>query len=104
MASNALSLIKQLTEENESLNASCTEFERKCASLNDENERLREQNAIQVVTAIELEKQIEFVRVDTVRKMKERLNEAFNSHSYNCRDCIKSKVERVANELLEGKQ
>lgn len=32
--------IEELSEENENLHATCTEFERKCASLNDENEIL----------------------------------------------------------------
>ena len=33
--------VEDLRTENANLHASCTEFERKCVSLNDENERLR---------------------------------------------------------------
>jgi predicted nuclease with TOPRIM domain len=33
--------VEKLRTENANLHASCTEFERKCASLNDENDRLR---------------------------------------------------------------
>lgn len=44
------------------------------------------------------------VRADTVREMQERLNEAFNSHSDNCRDCIKSKVDQIAKEMVGDKQ
>ena len=36
---------KQLTEANENLHTTCTELERKCASLNEENERLRDELA-----------------------------------------------------------
>lgn len=42
------------------------------------------------------------VRADTVRKMQERLNKAFDTHSYNCRDCIKSKVDQVAKEMIDA--
>lgn len=103
--------------------------------LYDTCEELTEKNAIQTITAIELDKQVqrltednerlraesenesilwrqhfesiyqtakETVKAGTVRKMQERLNEAFNSHSYNCRDCIKSKVDQIAKEMLEG--
>ena len=123
---DALSLIKKLTEENEKLHASCTEFERKCASLNDENERLRAENA-----KYEAENHAEFnkwlkleeatkrhhaelfedakiaVKEDTVRKMQERLTLEFNRfHKSNfitpeVRQWI---IDHIAKEMIgEGK-
>ena len=45
MSQDALSLIKELTEENERLNQSYTNLERKCASLNDECASLNDECA-----------------------------------------------------------
>lgn len=41
MPKDALSLIKELTEENERLHASCTKLAQKCASLTEENALLK---------------------------------------------------------------
>ena len=71
----------------------------KCTTL--QCEHCREKQKYQNVAKVNISKLISEAKVDTVRKMQERLNEAFNSHNYNCRDCIKSKVDQIAKELLE---
>lgn len=73
----ALAIIKELTEENERLHASCTELEQKCAS----------------------------VKSDTVRKMQERLTLEFDRlHKSNfmtpeVRQWI---IDQITKEMLEG--
>ena len=48
----------------------------------------------------EITAELEELKTTTVQKMQEKLNEAFNHHSYNCRDCIKAKVDQVTKEML----
>ena len=55
-----------LKKDNERLHASCTELERKCASLNDEIESLKDSNEHLAVFLSE-------AKANTVRKMQERL-------------------------------
>jgi hypothetical protein len=52
----------RLIMENERLHASCTEFERKCASLNDENERLKQKrmNKIDIYKALDILDKFDF--------------------------------------------
>ena len=90
--------IAELTEKNANLHASCTEFEQKCASLNDENERLRVDNhLLKMPSATIFEIADAFKRgqmkgkADTVRKMQERLKNAFPS--------IAEAIDYFANEL-----
>ena len=85
---SALSLIKELTEENERLHADCTELTQCCTKL-------------ETLYKIEC-KRVDTIKADTVRKMQERMKEAFKHHTYNCRDCIISKVDKIAKEMLEG--
>jgi predicted nuclease with TOPRIM domain len=73
---DALALIKELTEE---------------------NERLRD-------TAYHLECEVHRERADTVRKMQERLNEAFKHYPQRCGECCKEKVDQIAKEMLEGEK
>ena len=76
---DALTLIKELTEENERLHASCTELERNCASLNDENERLK---------------------ADTVRRMQERIKKrCIEGGIYPA--FVENVIDQVAKEMLE---
>ena len=98
---HALSLINELTED---LHASCTEFERKCASLNDENERLTsnlvEKSAENIILSRRIGFDIGAIRADTVRKMQSEIKER----------CIKggiypafvaSTIDQIAKEVLE---
>ena len=99
---DALSLIKELTEEkfdiecsykalkrdNERLHETCTEFERKCASLND---------AYEFVNGIVLQS-----KADTVRKMQERIK-AEKFHHKNFGDLVYlADIDQIAKEMLEG--
>ena len=70
----ALAIIKELTEENERLHASCTELEQKCAS----------------------------VKSDTVRKMQERLKAQKFTHKNLGELVYVEDIDQIANELLEG--
>lgn len=97
----------RLTNDNASLHASCTEFERKCASLNDENERLRaeeKQSQILIETLHDkldegYAKFVDEERADTVQKMHAEIKER----------CIKggiypafvaSTIEQIAKEMI----
>ena len=109
---NALALIKELTED---LHATRTEFERKCASLNEENERLTsnlvEQSAENIMLIGEnkrLSRRIGFdigaIRADTVRKMQERLKaESFIVAPETNLGAVvlASDIDRVAEKMLE---
>ena len=129
LLTDAISLIKELTNEkfdiecsykalkkdNERLYETCTEFERKCASLNEENERLREQFheaktewGLAVEHYLELENKLSALQVehyqakaDTVRKMKERITEhATNGYPRKVRLDV---IDQIAKEMLEEK-
>ena len=90
LAQNALALIKELTEENERLHASCTELT---------------QCYTKVETLYKIEcKRVDTVKADTVRKMQEGLKA-----NKICRDGLSFKVvdfdtiDQIAKEMLEGK-
>ena len=106
---DALSLINELTEgkydiecsynslkkDNERLHASCTELERKCASLNDEIESLKDSNEHLAVFLAE-------AKADTVQKMQERIK-AEKFHHKDFGDLVYlADIDRIANEMLEG--
>ena len=104
---NALSLINELTEENESLKQ-CLEHEHasfmetfgeygeKCERLTEENERLRD-------TAYRLECEVHRERANTVRKMQERLHERKVSYgNITFRVVPIDDIDQIAKEMLEG--
>ena len=70
----AVSLIKELTDENAKLARSCTELEQKCAS----------------------------VKADTVRKMQERLKAQKFTHKNLGELVYVEDIDQIANELLDG--
>jgi hypothetical protein len=82
MAEDALALIKELTEENERLTKTNLIFARN----------------VETVAA----NYYKLGCTDTVRKMQERLNEAFKHYPQRCGDCCKEKVDQIAKEMLEG--
>jgi predicted RNase H-like nuclease (RuvC/YqgF family) len=89
-------MIKKLTEENDKLHASCTEFERKCASLNDENERLSQSLA-------NTKSILANSKADTVKQMQERLLKEFPHHNGKVFGAIGADtVDWVSKEMLEG--
>ena len=112
---------EELREENESLHASCAELAQKCASLNEENERLITicETKIDLLKKAEAENErlmrdktnLECIvtsarnlaRADTVKKMQERLSEAFKHYPQRCGECCKEKVDQIAKEMLEDK-
>lgn len=71
----ALSLITSQAQEIATLHASCTELERKRASLNDENERLRDVCKPPIARNIDIIKAT--TKSDTVRNMRKSLYEEF---------------------------
>ena len=89
--------VRRLTEENERLHETCTEFERKCASLNDENEKIGIEN-------FDLVCELSRIKEDTVRKMQERFHKRFRSDrdaiytGYN----IHRYIDQIAKETVEG--
>lgn len=89
-------MIKELTED---LHATRTELTQKCASLNEENERLRN-SSVNYCNIPEIK---EKERADTVRKMQERLKEAFKHYPQRCGECCKEKVDQISKEMLEDK-
>ena len=114
---DVLSLIKELTEENESWqkslitqkeNADKAYYELACEveNLRAENERLREDNEIKSqkrANIFEIANAYERGKADTVRKMQERLKEAFNHYPQRCGECCKEKVDQISKKMLEGK-
>ena len=85
---------KRLADEHENLHASCTEVERKCASLNDENESLKDSNEHLAVF-------LEEAKADTVRKMQERLKrECFVDSGWEVFQI--GTIDQIAKEMLES--
>lgn len=109
LAKNALSLIKELAEENAKLARSCTELtqrctelERKCASLNEENERLRaipEQLHNEMSERMAEERKIE--RKLAVRKMQERLRVKGFHHINFGYLVYGDDIDQIAKEMVE---
>lgn len=106
--------VEDLRGENARLHASCTEFERKCASLNDENERLKEilHTDIRFVCVSRGSgktnhlKEVARLRMDEVRAYAVR-----EMHSKIKDRCIKGgiypafvarTIDQIAKEMLEG--
>ena len=83
----ALSLIKELTEKNERLHASCTELEQTCKKWQSR-----------------LDIECKYTKADTVKVMQERLTSCF------CPDCdysghdVQRVIDQIAKEMLEGEQ
>lgn len=116
---HALSLIKQLTEENDSLQADnehltrvvdgklnrISALERLVLKLTEDNERLRAENAEQDEAIIRALNEMGKIRRETksatVKEVQERLNEAFKHYPQRCGECCKEKVDQIAKELLE---
>lgn len=116
LAQCTLALYRELTKENEGLKAENERahqayYEIACevADLRDENERFRVAadvsdttltNALRIVNEF-CDKRIMRAKADTVRRMQERLKEAFERHPSSCGDCIKRTVDQIAKEILE---
>ena len=88
---DALSLIKELAEE--------------CASLNDENERLR----ASTIDYRNIPNIVADARADTVRKMQERLEELYTDKLITddmtvSIGVIKQNIKDIAKEMLEGEK
>jgi hypothetical protein len=87
MANDALSLIKELTEENERLNQSCTNLEQECKKWQDR---------------IKIE--CEYTERITVRKMQERfiaeIEQTPNANEHFIKAWT-SKIDQIAKEMLE---
>lgn len=102
---NALALIKELTEENEGLHASCTEL----ARVQEENERLKKDNEyILMQHAFQRRPSgdcwndvIEKAKADTVRKMQEALEQRIHSklsyHGWYLKETV---IAEIAKEML----
>ncbi len=109
VARNALTIIKELTEENAKLARSCTELTRKLeiANLDIEcKERICESYALQYGTTADKEVWLKKERADTVRKMQERLKAetiTIQDHTGKLGSVVLvDTIDQIANELLEG--
>ena len=94
---DALSLIKELTEENERLR----EQNEKCQSV-----ALKQEDTMQIIAQ---EKQayydeLQTIKADTVRKMQERLKAKAKAHYFdNCNYAVAVEdIDQIAKEMLEG--
>ena len=104
--SNALTLIKELSEENAKLARSCAELERSCTKLE---------------TLYKIEsKRVDTVKADTVRKMQERLKEApikvglplfglqtkdeIEDYANDIILQMRDAIDQIAKEMLEGEK
>jgi formylmethanofuran:tetrahydromethanopterin formyltransferase len=113
---DALSLVKELTEENERLNSSCTELTQKCASLTEENEGL--QKALNTdISIVRVSRgsgktahlrevgriKVDAIRADTVRKMQERLKEHLEKPEFpwDSFTVAEEVIDQIAKEMLE---
>ena len=112
--------VEALRTENANLHASCTELTRKCASLNDENERLRailDEAEIMVddlkeKIPIAFDNESKKARADTVREMQERLKEYYSAPTYQPTkehpikhtqiEHLFHMINQIAKEMLEG--
>ena len=126
LASNALSLIKELTEKSkmwqeayDCIDSACRELSSKCDRLTEENERLRAENealAISEVKECEISQMLVYrirnkhpavmaVIADTVQKYREKLYREFASlgvkDKFN-KEFFLTKADQIAKEMLEG--
>ena len=85
-AKDALSLIKELTEENERLHTACTELAQCCTKL-------------ETLYKIEC-KRVDTIKVDTVRKMQERLLQLFPCDK-NYTTISRFTINQLAKEMME---
>ena len=128
---HALSLIKELTaeievfkaernnykhwyfqavKENENLHTSYTELAQKCASLNDENERLKSVEFTcgfikpHKVLECPIFDEIAKAKADTVRNMQERLKEHLEKPEFpwDSFTVTEEVIDQIAKEMLEG--
>ncbi len=100
LASNALSLIKELTEENERLRERVKAVEEGAVRSFESQQDLYRK----MVEA--LNREIHEAKADTVRKMQERLYREFASLGANDKfnkALFLTKVDQIAKEMLEGK-
>lgn len=103
VARNALSLIKELTEDNEWSAKLIFEADKKIAKLTEENERLRAENdeLCDNIACLEIDK--ENAERRTVRKMQTEIEA-------RCRKggiypaFVKSTIDQIAKEMLEGEK
>ena len=109
----AVELIKELTKENASLHSSCTDLTRKCASLTEENERVKENNVFlndtigknaQQALEVTLE-EIEKTKVNNVREIQDRLQAFFGTYVLGYKipitEALKA-VNQILKEVLES--
>ena len=114
----ALSLIKELTEENDRLSTALAEYEHKTniriseeyvhneayEELREENERLKLEVSLRNLLIADAPVRFEEMKADTVKKMQEsiknRLTETYGDLPHT--NCFINAVDRIAKEMLEG--
>lgn len=84
-AKNALNQVKELTEENERLHASCTELAQECKKWQ---------------SCLEIE--CKYTKADTVRKMQERLKQAVKDIPWCEYPPVHNCIDQIAKEMVEG--
>lgn len=105
MMKNAIAIIKELTEENENLHASCTELIQKCASL--EADVAKEFTCVfgtpHKVSDCPINDEIAKAKTDTVRKMQDRFNEVFGGMDAT-QALLRRTFDHIVKEMLEEMQ
>lgn len=106
---HALTLIKELTEERTDHITQLVAQDVQISNLKDEIARLRDKlertdRALSVMDKAHKELFTESfkIKADTVRKMQERLKEAFEHRGLFGYDIIDKKIDQIAEEMLEG--
>lgn len=107
---NALSLIKELTEESKKweqaydcMDSACRELSSKCDELTEENESLKTQRRVLAVGLKDMRKEIRGIKADTVRKMHSEIKDrCIKGGIYPA--FVKSTIDQIAKEMLEGEK
>lgn len=115
---DALALIKELADENESLTKTVKvrgetieKLQFSVTDISEDNRKLTEKNEglIAEMTHLELHREADIkafkaLKADTVRKMQERLHERFGDRAaYTASHCHEA-IDRIAEEMLEGEK
>lgn len=108
--------VKELTEENERMHASCTELTRKCASLDEDvAEAEAEAEAEKAIDIAEDNIRAEIascgtschwcenkIKADIVRKMQDKIHKKAYTNNYWHEVVLLSDIDQIAKEMLKG--
>lgn len=102
---DAIALIKQLNEENEAISERCAIQVVTAIELDKQVQRLTEENEDLKAIAEQYQKQFEEAKADTVREMQERLKAYFGTYAFGYKipltEALKA-VNQIAKEMTDG--